>query len=86
MGNVEKYCRKQSHLKVDKQTRRQEILSVFEAKGRMTARECKEALGYTDFNAVRPRINELRNLGKLKESGTKYDPVSDRVVTAYERV
>ena len=81
--SITEITRRESHELVDKQTRKQEILSVWV--GEMTAREVANALGYLDMNAVRPRITELCKEGYLVEVGIKIDPVTGRRVTCWRR-
>lgn len=75
--------RRESHGKVDKATRYQQILGVLNRP--MTAREVMQALGYTDMNTVRPRLTELCALRRIKETGLKFDPATNRRVTVFER-
>ena len=49
--------------------RHQEIIDILEDTS-MTDRQIAEALGYSDLNAVRPRITELVQGGILRECGT----------------
>lgn len=70
-------------MKPEKAQRYNEILRVLH--GVMTAREICEACGYRDMNMVRPRITELVQHGVLEKYGTKYDPLTDRKVTAFRR-
>ena len=72
-----------SLLKTDRTKRKQEILAAWT--GSMTAREIGRKLGYTDLNAVKPRITELVKAGRLVEAGKKYDIVTDRNVTAWRK-
>lgn len=53
--------------------------------GAMTAREIGRKLGYTDLNAVKPRITELSAMGQLVEAGKKFDTVTRRNVTCWEK-
>lgn len=78
--------RRESHLKVDKAKRQGMILDAYRRCGAMTAREVGYKLGFQDLNAVKPRITELCEMGKLKATGKKYDPITDRNVTVYEIV
>lgn len=71
-------------MKAEKSQRYNEILRVLH--GVMTAREICEACGYRDMNMVRPRITELVQHGVLEKYGTKYDPLTDRKVTAFRKV
>ena len=50
------------------------------AHGPATDREVMAGLGFSDPNAVRPRITELVAAGVLVEDGEVLDPVTDRMV------
>lgn len=71
-------------MKPEKAQRYNEILRVLH--GEMTARQICEACGYRDMNMVRPRITELVQQEILEKCGTKYDPLTDRKVTAFRKV
>ena len=45
--------------------------------------EVTESLGWP-INCVSGRITELKTQGKIKEVGTKFNPVTRRTVTVYE--
>jgi predicted ArsR family transcriptional regulator len=81
--SITEITRRESHEKVDKQTRYDQILAAM--RGEMTAREVANALGYLDMNAVRPRITELCKEGYLVEAGIRIDPVTGRRVTCWRR-
>jgi len=53
--------------------------------GVMSAREIGRKLGFSDLNAVKPRITELVAKGELVEAGKKYDVYTDRNVTCWRR-
>jgi hypothetical protein len=58
-------------------------LSVLGAVGRLRVasdREVMVALGFSDMNAVRPRITELVDDGVLEEVCSKEDPVTRKTV------
>ena len=46
------------------------VLRAIEVHGPMTADECADALGKTEF-AVRPRLSELRKMDKLEDSSLR---------------
>lgn len=77
--------RRESNEKTDRETRYKKILAVLEPGIEMTAREIAYALRYNDLNAVKPRLTELRGLGKVLAVGKKYDKITDRNVTIYKR-
>lgn len=84
MNKTTKETRFESFLKTDRQTRQQQILDAW-PDGPATAREIGRKLGYFDLNAVKPRITELVQKGKLVESGQKYDQATDRNVTCWRK-
>ena len=53
----------------------------------MTAREVKDALGFDDMDAVRPRLTELCQKGILETvpDKKKYEPSTNRWVAVYRR-
>ena len=70
--------------KLDRKTRQQRILTVI-GNSFMTAREVAHRLGFSDLNAVRPRITELVQEGRLIEVGHRYDKHTQRNVTVYKQ-
>lgn len=52
----------------------------------MTARQIAYGLGYKDLNAVKPRLTELKDIGKVRVVGKAYDGVSKRNVALWRRV
>ena len=59
---------------LDRRKRREAILQVFRtASDAMSDREVCLTLGYSDMNAVRPRITELRDEGMIIETGKQYE-------------
>lgn len=79
---ITKETRLDSFLRTDRNKRQQEILAAWPP-GPATAREIGRKLGYTDLNAVKPRITELVKKGRLVEAGKKYDQATDRNVTCW---
>ena len=51
-----------------------------------TARQIAYKLGFSDLNAVKPRLTELRKAGKIKAIGKAYDETTQRNVTVYRAV
>lgn len=82
MGVLSNITRRESHAKVDKFTRKAKILVALQA-GPMTARCVMQVLGYSDLNAVRPRLTEPVHDGYVVEAGTVWDPISERKVVLY---
>lgn len=66
-------------------TRAEEILE-FMGNAAMAARQIAYGMGYTDLNAVKPRICELKAAGKIKAIGKAYDNVTKRNVAVYRAV
>lgn len=60
--------------------REQEVLSALEYAKDLTDREIMVALGYTDMNSVRPRINQLIEEGVISKTGDKDCPVTGKRV------
>ena len=82
MGVLSTITRRESHAKVDKFTRKAEILVALQA-GPMTARCVMQVLGYSDLNSIRPRLTELVHEGAVIEAGVLWDDVSKRNVVVY---
>lgn len=80
---ITRETRRESLFKLDRGKRYIEILGVLQ--GEMTAREIASALGYSDLNAVKPRLTELRMRGIVEAAGKKYDETTGRHVTAYRK-
>ena len=62
-----------------------EILAVMGDKP-MTAREIAYALGFNDLNAVKPRLTELKNEGKVIVIGKARDNVTKRKVAVWRAI
>jgi len=56
--------------------RRHDVFEVVRKKGPMTDKAIMVALGFSDPNAVRPRVSELIKMGIFYQSGEVRDPVS----------
>lgn len=65
--------------------RAREILQVLGDR-EMTSREIATAMGFTDMNAVKPRMTELKNLGKIKAISKRKDPVTNVRVAVWKKV
>lgn len=57
-----------------------EILAVLATLGEASDRDVCQHLGFTDMNAVRPRVTELIDAGVLEEVACRIDPVTERRV------
>ena len=49
----------------------------------MTAREIAYKLGFSDLNAVKPRLTEMRDAGIVEACGKKKDEVTNRKVAVW---
>lgn len=81
---ITKETRQESY--IQRPVTRQEDILRFLGKGAMTARQIAYGMGYTDLNAVKPRITELKAVGKIKAIGKAYDNVTKRQVAVYRVV
>ena len=52
----------------------------------MTAREIAYKLGFSDLNAVKPRLTEMRDAGIIETCGKKKDEITSRRVAVWKRV
>jgi chromosome segregation and condensation protein ScpB len=67
--------------------RAEEVLSCYRGmKQPLTDRQVKEMLGYSDSNAVRPRVTEMIDMGILREVGKTVDTVTGKTVRLVEMV
>jgi predicted transcriptional regulator len=67
--------------KTDKAERYRLIISALEREQKpMTDREIARYLGFSDMNAVRPRITELVQAGTIRDAGNKRDETTGRTV------
>lgn len=62
---------------IDAGTLRAKVLQTIRAHGPMTADECADHLRLSILS-IRPRLSELRNLGKLRDTGERRPNVSGR--------
>ena len=76
-------CKSYDELKTQERVRL--ILGVL-GDNEMTAREIAFAAGFSDMNAVRPRLTELLGCGVIETTGTKCDPLTHKMVSVYKRV
>lgn len=75
--------RREGHASVDKAARYAMILGALRGRT-MTAREIAYDLGFSDLNAVKPRLTELRQKGRVHVVGKKLDSVTGVHVAVYE--
>ena len=64
---------------------RQEAILLALGDKELTARQIADALGFTDLNAVKPRLTELRDAEKIEAVAKTVDPVTGRKVAVYKR-
>lgn len=56
------------------------VIDAVRKLGKATDRQIKELLGFSDMNAVRPRVTELVQASRLEECGNVVDAVTRRPV------
>ena len=85
--SITQETRRESNVKTDRETRYQKILAILKPGVEMTAREVKDALGFDDMDAVRPRLTELCQKGILETvpDKKKYEPSTNRWVAVHRR-
>lgn len=84
---ISEQCQMESYqfVKADRQKRISMILRAL-GEAEMTAREIAYKLGFSDLNAVKPRLTELVQEGILEASGKKLDELTKRKVSVYRRI
>jgi len=82
--SITEETRLESYLKTAPGPRQQMILEAL-GDEEMTARMIANKLGFTDLNAVKPRITELKQSGRIVASGKAYDITSKRNVALFKR-
>lgn len=60
--------------------RLESVYLMLQDRGAMTDRQVMEAMGFTDPNAVRPRITELKDRFWVIEVGRVKDPITGKTV------
>ena len=78
--SITEETRREGHEAIDKAKRQAMILGCLH--GRQIAYE----LGFSDLNAVKPRLTELRKAGRVKAVGKQKDPLTGVSVAVYEVV
>lgn len=76
--------RLKSYIATPTAQRKQMILTAMGDK-QMTARMIAYALGFRDLNAVKPRLTELKNEGRVIVVGKAYDKLTKRNVAVFKR-
>lgn len=92
MNPITEETRRESHEKVDKQKRYNQIFEILKEKGSATAREISEEMfmkGYIpsgERNYSAPRLTELVKKGKLETTGKKVCRFTGKKVAVYNMV
>lgn len=73
-----------SYISTPTAERKQMILRALGDK-QMTARMIAYSLGFKDLNAVKPRLTELKNEGRIVVVGKAYDKLTERNVAVFQR-
>lgn len=81
MNEITRDTRRESYL-LRPTPRQKEIIDVLRGK-EMTAREIAYALGFSERNAVAPRLTEMEKIGHVKVVGTRLDKGTKRRVAVY---
>lgn len=82
-SNITKETRQEAYV-VRPATRAVEILKVLGDR-EMTAREIAYELGFSDLNAVKPRLTELKEIGVIEVVGKKLDHITNRNVAIWRK-
>ena len=84
---ISEQCQMESYqyIKADRQKRISMILKAL-GKSEMTAREIAYKLGFSDLNAVKPRLTEMVQAGLAEVTGKKFDDMTQRKVSVYKAV
>ena len=80
---ISKECQLESWKKFDNAKRCKMILNAMDRP--MTAREIAYKLGFSDLNAVKPRLTEMKERGTVEVVGKSYDTLTMRNVSVYRR-
>ena len=83
-SNITKETRQEAYV-VRPATRAVEILKVLGDR-EMTAREISYELGFSDLNAVKPRLTELKEIGVIEAVGKKLDHITNRNVAIWRKI
>lgn len=81
---ISKECQLESWGKFDTSKRCKMILDAMDKP--MTAREIAYKLKFSDLNAVKPRLTEMKERGTVEVIGKAYDQLTGVHVSVYRRV
>ena len=82
---ITRETRLESYIKTPQRPRQQMILEAL-GDEEMSARMIATKMGYSDLNAVKPRLTELKKMGLIEASGKAYDELTQRTVALFKRV
>lgn len=82
-NQVTKETRRESYIRRPV-TRANEILKAL-GDDQMTARQIATKMGFSDLNAVKPRLTELKAQGLIEAVGKAVDLTTGRTTAIYER-
>ena len=80
---IPKECQLESFKKLDNAKRCRMILSQLDKP--RTAREIAYRLGFSDLNAVKPRLSEMKARGTVEVTQKEKDSITNRNVSVYKR-
>ena len=83
-NRITKETRFESYITTPTDRRKKLILYVMTQP--MTARQIAYKLGFSDLNAVKPRLTELVKAGKVEVIDKAYDNATKRRVAVYRRI
>lgn len=81
---IPRECQLESWRKYDNAKRCRMILDAMDKP--MTAREIAYKLKFSDLNAVKPRLTEMKDRGSVEVIGKAYDELTGVHVSVYRRV
>ena len=82
-NTIAKECQLESFKKLDNAKRCRMILSQLDKP--RTAREIAYRLGFSDLNAVKPRLSEMKARGTVEVTKKEKDSITNRKVSVYRR-
>ena len=81
---VLKECQLDAFMMCEPQKRKRAILDAI-GSSEMTARQIAYKMGFSDLNAVKPRLSEMVRSGDVEVVGKALDKRTDRKVSIYRR-
>ena len=83
--SITEETRLESYISTPTSERKLAILNVM-GNRQMTARMIAYALGFRDLNAVKPRLTELKQEGRVMVVGKAFDELTERKVAVFQKV